>query len=521
MNCPRCSVNEIDPVSGRCDLCGFSVVAGVATESADVLSELAARQLAHEFVLAETLGRTEHSVVHRAQERATGRPVVVKVFRRRHREADVADGFRATMTALADIDHPNLVPVVRSGLTDSLCWYAIEDAGATPLHELGRHGPMDLRQVRRLVTQLAAALDHLHRRGIVHGAVRASNVLVERNGLARLLDLRVDPARRLTPPLPDAQRPAWIAPEEWVRGERWPVADEYALAVLIVELLTGRPVPQGMDPRPSLPEELPARVREALARALAPVPTQRYPGVVEFLWALEEGGGPIAAANRPSQRIPVEVITVRDWEPPPDPVRRWRVALRLAVALAVVGVCVVALEPLRDAFVPDPVPVTTAIRPTVPGERPRMPASSGSASAAQPSQASPVGNQVDRVEDARATRTAPAPTPAADNAFPAAVATGSPAAARSAAPAVRPSTIPAPPRQPGEGRLFVNAMPWGEVMIDGTSVGNTPRANLPIAAGSHVIRVRRPGFTTWERSVRVTTGDTLRFTDIVLTPVRQ
>lgn len=68
--------------------------------------------------------------------------------------------------------------------------------------------------------------------------------------------------------------------------------------------------------------------------------------------------------------------------------------------------------------------------------------------------------------------------------------------------------------------LFVNASPWGQVHIDGVLIGNTPRPNIPLTAGSHTLRVSRDGFVTFERAIRVAAGDTLRITDIVLTPAR-
>ena len=72
----------------------------------------------------------------------------------------------------------------------------------------------------------------------------------------------------------------------------------------------------------------------------------------------------------------------------------------------------------------------------------------------------------------------------------------------------------------GGAKLFINSSPWGQVSIDGTAVGNTPRANVDLTAGSHVIRVIRAGYVTWERAVRVSAGETLRITDIVLAPTQ-
>ena len=63
----------------------------------------------------------------------------------------------------------------------------------------------------------------------------------------------------------------------------------------------------------------------------------------------------------------------------------------------------------------------------------------------------------------------------------------------------------------------MNASPWGQLLIDGVAVGNTPKANLAVAAGSHSIRVVREGYETWERTVQVGAGEAVRLTDIVLT----
>jgi hypothetical protein len=72
------------------------------------------------------------------------------------------------------------------------------------------------------------------------------------------------------------------------------------------------------------------------------------------------------------------------------------------------------------------------------------------------------------------------------------------------------------PAEPG--RLFVNANPWGQLYLDGNLIGNTPRAGVPVAAGTHVVRVVREGFEPFERTITVGSGQEIRMTDIVLTP---
>jgi hypothetical protein len=79
---------------------------------------------------------------------------------------------------------------------------------------------------------------------------------------------------------------------------------------------------------------------------------------------------------------------------------------------------------------------------------------------------------------------------------------------------------PAPVLPPATATLFVNSSPWGTVYVDGKSMGNTPRPNLEIAAGVHQLRIVRDGYVPVEREIRLTPGQVLRITDIVLEPIR-
>lgn len=517
MTCPRCSVSEISPVTGRCDLCGYSIVASVALEPADALSELAKGQLAHEFAFGDLIGRGKESVVYRAKEHGSGREVVVKAILRRNAEPDVAESFRGLMATLTGFDHPHLVPVLRHGSTDSLFWFATEYRGDTTLAaRLRAQGPLDLKACRRMLTQLVSALDYLHRHGLVHGAVKAENVLIDRDGWIRLGDpnfirprwrrpSRPTPGLAATAPAPEPH-PPWVAPEEIARGERLPAADQYALAVLTVECLAGAEVDAVVDPLARIGTEFPPRVRRTLERALDEIPTRRYPTVTDFLWALEEDAA--ASVPSPMRRVTSDVMMVKDWEPPADPKRPLRILGRVSVVL-LVAVAIAAVTPgARDLLWPEPV-VTRPAPPPAPAAvtPPRL-------EAPRPATDEPLAARTEVRDSARVLppSSIARPRPAS----PSAPASTTPS---TAAPAAAPAAS-APASAAGSATLFVNATPWGQVFVDGTLVGNTPRANIALSAGSHTIRVSRSGFATWERTIRVTAGETVRFTDIVLTPDR-
>lgn len=73
-----------------------------------------------------------------------------------------------------------------------------------------------------------------------------------------------------------------------------------------------------------------------------------------------------------------------------------------------------------------------------------------------------------------------------------------------------------PAAAPPTGFLVVSATPWAELYVDGRLVGNTPVVDLPVAAGTHTLRLVREGFVAEERVVSIVRGQTLRVTGIKL-----
>lgn len=82
---------------------------------------------------------------------------------------------------------------------------------------------------------------------------------------------------------------------------------------------------------------------------------------------------------------------------------------------------------------------------------------------------------------------------------------------RAAPPAPRPSVTSTAP-----AHVYINAVPWGLVSIDDNPIGNTPLVGLPLAPGTHRIRIEHAGYAAWEHSVTLAQGEVLHLTDVVL-----
>jgi serine/threonine protein kinase len=247
------------------------------------------------------------------------------------REAEVAGGVahpgvRRLLEACLDAPLPHLVFEYVEGPT-------LDDA----LAEEGPFHPVDV-----LLTgmQLAAALGHLHGRGLVHLDVKPGNAVL-RDGRPVLIDLGL--AQPPGAPPPGGHRrgsPPWMAPEQVRRRPASPSMDLFALGAVLYELATGTPAyepadagpperrwPQlaGPPPRASRRNpEVPAALDRALAALLAPDPVDRPAGAAEVLALLEAAmppGTPEADRLWPAwagRRLPARPASA-DRRPPPVP----------------------------------------------------------------------------------------------------------------------------------------------------------------------------------------------------------
>jgi beta-lactam-binding protein with PASTA domain/tRNA A-37 threonylcarbamoyl transferase component Bud32 len=183
--------------------------------------------------------------VFRARDAVLDREVAIKVLHRSLAgDQGFVERFRREARAAAGISHPNIVNVHDWGAVDGIYYMVMEYVRGRALRDLvnaeGRLAPAQAAEVLR---QTLLALDHAHRRGIVHRDVKPENILVTTDGVVKVADFGLARAfadGRQTQAGTVTGTVQYLAPEQ-IRGEPAdPRSDLYSLGIVAFELLTGR-----------------------------------------------------------------------------------------------------------------------------------------------------------------------------------------------------------------------------------------------------------------------------------------
>ena len=223
-----------------------------------------ARLLAKRYRLVERIDEGGAGEVWRGRDEKLDRDVAIKLL-----GPDADDAFRARFAdearRAAAVVHPNVVTVFDEGRDGADAFMVMELVDGKTLRDIvAERGPLPAHEVARLVRQVAAALDAAHAAGVVHCDVKPANVIVDRDGVAKLTDFGIARAARDRDEQELLGTARYIAPERVEGGPVTARTDVYGLGLVAYELLTGRPAFDGAtsDRVETMP---PARRRAAWA----------------------------------------------------------------------------------------------------------------------------------------------------------------------------------------------------------------------------------------------------------------
>jgi predicted esterase len=276
--------------------------------------------LAGRYRLDRELGRGGMATVYLAHDLKHSRAVAIKVLRGDLIAALGPERFAREIAVTARLDHPHILSLLDSGSAEGLFYYVMPFVEGQSLRDrLDRERQLPLEDALVITRELADALNYAHDLGIIHRDVKPENVLLA-GGHARLADFGI--ARLVTalngsdsPALTGTGvmvgTPAYMSPEQVV-GDREidRRTDVYSLAAVTYEMLAGQPPHTGAtidavvqkklrEPVSSLTvirDAVPSDVDEAVRKALARVPADRFATTAAYAEALERGRG--AARSR-------------------------------------------------------------------------------------------------------------------------------------------------------------------------------------------------------------------------------
>jgi serine/threonine-protein kinase len=261
------------------------------------------------YEVVREVGRGGMATVFLAHDRRLDREVAIKVLYTEFAAALSADRFRREVQFATQLSHPHILPIHDFGESEGSLYYVMPYVRGESLRaRMTRERQLPIDDALRIVVQVAGALEHAHQRGVVHRDIKPENILLEEGdavvadfGIARAIGVSAG-TDTLTRTGMTLGTPYYMSPEQALADKTIDGrSDQYALACVLYEMLIGEAPFQGPNAQaimarhslaavPSLRvvrDYIPQHVEDAIMRAMAKVPADRFASMAHFAEAVQ------------------------------------------------------------------------------------------------------------------------------------------------------------------------------------------------------------------------------------------
>ena len=290
------------------------------------------------YEILERIAAGGQGTVYRARDTTLDRVVAVKVINQPVTDdPQYLEALQREARLAARLDHPNITRVHDFQVEDGTAFIVMEYVPDSLDKHVQSGQPLPYQRAVEIAVQVCRGLAHAHENGVVHRDIKPQNILLTEDGIAKVTDFGI--ARALASSTRSQTgsvmgTPHYMAPEQWESGRLDGRLDQYALGIVLYEMLTGTLPFQGESmaalfvqhreaPVPPIPRHLgvPRAVGNVVRRAMAKTPGDRFADAETMATALEAAlTGAASREQRPAQTSGAEApVTPPPESPQPRP----------------------------------------------------------------------------------------------------------------------------------------------------------------------------------------------------------
>ncbi len=258
--------------------------------------------LGNRYLLLEKIGGGGMAVVYKAKCTLLNRFVAVKVLRTEFTNDDeFVKRFKIEAQAVASLSHPNVVSIYDVGHQDDIHYIVMEYVDGMTLKDyLNKHGALNWNDAVKITIQICSAIEHAHKNNIVHRDIKPHNILLTKEGIAKVTDFgiaRAVTSSTITMVGSTIGSVHYFSPEQARGGFIDEKSDLYSLGIALYEMVTGKVPFDGdspvavalkhiqetpLEPHKLVPS-LPYGVNEIIMKAIQKEQNVRYQSATEML----------------------------------------------------------------------------------------------------------------------------------------------------------------------------------------------------------------------------------------------